>query len=223
MCRNLPHHRARNSHSRHPRLRPHGRSRPLVRTTKNAIRDLWRASQRRPPNRNPNRNKASFKKAPKAMKKNAERISNRNTDRHFGAATAASNHRTPGETRDSRWPRNNPAAPGFVVGALEALGYTSSPVLGMCSLCGLWPRADERGPGFYIHRTQLLALLFARSYGAYCTTTRWRSNHATQKIHPCLKRARSPHRARLRPQYHVLHHVNATRMLRWWAGPLRGC
>jgi hypothetical protein len=184
-------------------------------------------------------NKASFKKGPKVMKTNAERISNRNTDRHFGAPVALSNRRMSGETGLRPRPRNNSVVPGFVVGALELLGYTSSPVLGSLLPVALSLAGSKGGPGFYIHRTDFLALINARSHGAYCTTTRWRSNHATQKIHPCLKRARSPHRARRLPRHQVRHHLShharhrtqnhaphhmcTTRTSRWWAGPLQDC
>jgi hypothetical protein len=235
MYGNLPRQHDRHGHSRHARLRPHGRTGPLVRTAQNPIRDLRPASHRRPSNRNPNRNNTSFKKGPKAMKTNAERISNRNTNRYFGAAVAVSNHRTSGETAHALRSRNKLPLPGFVVGALEPLRYTSRPVLGNLLAVALSVAGSKGGLGFYIHRTVFLALINAGSHGADCTTSRWRSNHATQKIQPCLKRARSLHRARLRPQHHprhrtqnqVRHHaehcMRATRTLRWWAGRLLVC
>ncbi|MGB8839281.1 MAG: hypothetical protein WCC67_21215, partial [Candidatus Acidiferrales bacterium] len=64
------------------------------------------------------------------MKTKAERISNRNTNRHCSAALAPPAHRTPGETTHRLRTRNNVVATVFGIGASKRLGYTSNPVLG---------------------------------------------------------------------------------------------
>lgn len=174
------------------------------------------------------------------MKTKAKKNPNRN--RFSSSAYAALSaplcrgSRTAGETIHTPPPRNNLPLPGFVVGALEPLGYTSTPVLGsLLAVAGLLAVASlpavalplgatNRGPWCFIHRKNFSALIFARSHGVDCTASRWRSNHATQKIHLRLNRARSLHRSQLRPRHrvphHVPHHVQAAKMSRSSAGPL---
>jgi hypothetical protein len=49
---------------------------------------------------------------------------------------ARATHRTEGKTRRNSQSRNNFSQPGFLFGAGDSLGYTSSPVLGMLAPCG---------------------------------------------------------------------------------------
>jgi hypothetical protein len=81
------------------------------------------------------------------MKTNAKRIPNRNKNANLrfapppcqfaGTASvfARATHRTESKTRRNPQSRNNFATLGFLFGAGDSLGYTSSPVLGMLAPC----------------------------------------------------------------------------------------
>lgn len=75
------------------------------------------------------------------------------------AIFAPAAHRTAGETTFNPRPSNNLAQPGFLFGAGDSLGYTSSPVLGMLTRRGglVTPRGNRR-PWLYIHRVDFSAL-----------------------------------------------------------------